>query len=130
MSVNYCWLGQSTYPDLWLQQALSESMDGTRDNAGLSVIQWLRVDPTLTLGAAQVHFQAQLSASHQNLQVASWESVHFYPLFTDPSEGSSYPVLVSSPGPFLWHNYQPVIIESMGSIIGVSQDLSVIQWAI
>ena len=40
--------------------------------------------------------------------MASWESAYIYPLFSDPSEGRSYPDLGSIPGPFLLHNYQPV----------------------
>ena len=53
-----------------------------------------------------------------NLQVASQGSAWIYPLFSDPSEGSSYPDLGSSPGPFLWHNYQPdqnLWVASQGS---------------
>ena len=46
----------------------------------------------------------------QNLLVASWGSAHNYPLFSHPSEGRSYPDLWSIPGPFIWHNYQPVRI--------------------
>ena len=35
------------------------------------------------------------------LFLASWGSTNIYPLFTDPSEGRSYPDLGSIPGPFL-----------------------------
>ena len=40
--------------------------------------------------------------------MASWESAQIYLLFTDPSEGRSYPDLGSIPGPIFRHNYQPV----------------------
>ena len=67
----------------------------------------LRVVPTLTSGASEVVFSGtpicQSESTGGIMGIA-----HIYSLFTDQSEGSSYPDLGSIPGPFLWHNYQPV----------------------
>ena len=58
------------------------------------------------------------------IRINGWYSgiTQVYPLFTEPSEGRSYTDLGSIPGPFLWHNYQPV--ESTGGIMGIIPDLS------
>ena len=76
----------------------------------LSVIQRSVPDTTLTLGAFQVLFSG--TTISQSLSTGGIMGIppQIYPLFTNPSEGKSYPDLRSIPGPFLWHNYQPVRI--------------------
>ena len=69
----------------------------------------LRVAPTLTSGAFQILFFGTTISQSESMGGIIGISPTLA-LFTNMSEGSSYPALGGIPGPFLWHNCQLVRI--------------------